>query len=162
MSIRFRTQWYQQKKRLLPTDRHCVRMQEIPLEHPVRPAHTQRAQAEWLHPSPLGAIHPASCPPSPPEWAISHRNLPKKTNVATSGGLHWGSLPAPDHLYLQRTTSSPDKGCSNEKDLNIGCLTIYCPGNDPKHTPYFITTIKARKRLLSASTPRIRLHDRIS
>jgi len=38
----------------------------------------------------------------------------------TSRGLHWGSLPAPDRLYLQLTTSSPDKGCSDEKQLNIG------------------------------------------
>ena len=69
---------HQQKKRLLQTDRHCVRTQEIRLEHPVRPVRPQMAPAQWLHPSPLGAIQPASCPPCAPGWSISHPNLPKK------------------------------------------------------------------------------------
>jgi len=71
-------QQHQQKKRLLQTDRHCARTQEIRLEHPVRPVRPQMAPAQWLHPSPLGAIQPASGPPSAPGWSISHPNLPKK------------------------------------------------------------------------------------
>jgi len=78
---------HQQKNHLLQTDRHCVWTQEIRLEHPVRPAHPQRAPAEWLHPSPLGAIQPASCPPSAPGWAISHPNLPKNTKVSDQWGF---------------------------------------------------------------------------
>jgi len=42
---------HQQKKGLLQTDRHCVRTQEICLEHPVRPIRPQMAPAQWLHPS---------------------------------------------------------------------------------------------------------------
>ena len=86
---------HQQKKRLLQTDRHCVRTQEIQLEHPVYPAHPQRAAAEWLHPSPLGAIQPASCPYSAPGWAISHPNLPKNTKVSDQGGFPLGISPCP-------------------------------------------------------------------
>jgi len=75
---------HQQKKRLHQTDRHCVRTQEIRLEHPVRPARPQMAPAQWLHPSPLGAIQPASCPPSAPGWSISLPNLLKKPRVSDS------------------------------------------------------------------------------
>jgi len=49
---------HQQKKCLLWTDRHCVWTQEIYLQYHVRPASSQMALAEWLHPSPLGAIQP--------------------------------------------------------------------------------------------------------
>jgi len=80
----------QQKKHWLQTDRQCVRTQEICLEHPVRPAHPQRALADWLHPSPLGAIQPASCPPSAPGWAISHANLLKNTKVSDQWGFALG------------------------------------------------------------------------
>ena len=59
---------HQQKKLWLQTEKHCVRRQEIRLEHPVRTAHPQKAPAEWLHPSLLGAIQPASYPPSAPGW----------------------------------------------------------------------------------------------
>jgi len=72
---------HQQKKCLLPTDRHCVRKQEIGLEHPVSPARPQMAPVQWLHPSVLGAIQRAFCPPSAPGWSISHPNLPKNTKV---------------------------------------------------------------------------------
>jgi len=72
----------QQKKPLLQTDRYCVRRQEIHLEHPVRPAHPQMAPAQWLHPSPLGAIQATSCPPSAPGWSIAHPNLTKKCKVS--------------------------------------------------------------------------------
>ena len=92
----FASVWvHQQKKRLLQTDRHCVRTQEIHLEHPVRPAQPQMAPAEWLHPSPLGAIQPASCPPSAPGWAISHPNLPKNTKVSDQWGFALGISPFP-------------------------------------------------------------------
>jgi len=83
------------KKRLLQMDRHCVRTQEIPLEHPVPPAHPQRAPVQWLHPSPLGAIQPTSCPPSAPGWAISHANLPKNTKVSDQWGFALGISPCP-------------------------------------------------------------------
>ena len=73
---------HQQKKRLLQMDMHCVRTQEIRLEHPVRPARPQMAPAQWLHPSPLSAIQPASCPPSAPGWSISLPNLPNKPRVS--------------------------------------------------------------------------------
>ena len=73
---------HQQKKRLLQTHRHCVRTQEIHLEYAVRKAHPPRAPAQWLHPSPLGAIQPASCPRSAPRSAISHVNLPKNTKIS--------------------------------------------------------------------------------
>ena len=86
---------HQQKKCLLRTDRHCVRTQEIRLEPPVRPAHPQRALAEWLHPSPLCAIQPASCPPSVPGWAISHPNLPKNTKVSDQCGFAMVISPCP-------------------------------------------------------------------
>jgi len=86
---------HQQKKHLLQTDRHRVRTQEIRREHPVHPAHPQRAAAEWLHPSPLGAIQPASCPPSAPGWAISHPNLPKNTKVSHQGGFPLVISPCP-------------------------------------------------------------------
>jgi len=76
------SQLHQQKKRLLRADRHCVRTQEICLEHPVRPARPQIAPAQWLHPSPLGAIQPASCPPCAPGWSISRPNLLKKPNLS--------------------------------------------------------------------------------
>jgi len=72
---------HQQKKGLLWMDRHCVRTQEIRLEHPVRPARPQMAPAQGLHPSPLGAIQPASCAPSPPGWSILHPNLLKNIKV---------------------------------------------------------------------------------
>ena len=54
------------------------------------------------------------------------------------------------------------KAIQTKKDLNIGWLTIYCPGNDPKHSPYLITANNSRKRFLRSCTPCIRLHDRIS
>ena len=73
---------HQQKKPLLQTERHCVWTQEIRLEHPVHPVRPQMAPAQWLHPSPLGAIQPASCPPSAPGWSISHPNLAKKPKVS--------------------------------------------------------------------------------
>jgi len=73
---------HQQKKRLLLTDRHSVRTQEISQEHPVCPASPQMAPAQWLHPSPLGAIQPACSPPSAPGWSISHPNLRKNTKVS--------------------------------------------------------------------------------
>jgi len=73
---------HQQKKLLLQTDRHCVRTQELCLEHPVRSARPQIAPAQWLHPSLLGAIQPASCPPRAPGWSISHHNLPQNTKVS--------------------------------------------------------------------------------
>jgi len=73
---------HQQKKRLLETHRYCVRTQEIRLEYPVRPARPQMAPAQWLHPSPLGAIQPTSCPPSAPGWSISLPNLSKKPRVS--------------------------------------------------------------------------------
>ena len=56
------------------------------------------------------------------------------------------------------------KAIKTKKDLNTGWLTIYCPSNDPKHTPYLITANNMRKslRFLSFCTPRSRLHDQIS
>ena len=47
---------HQQKKGLLRMDRHCLRTQQIHLEHPVSAARPQMASAQWLHPSLLGAI----------------------------------------------------------------------------------------------------------
>lgn len=44
---------------------------------------------------------------------------------------------------------------SDEKELNIGCLTIYCPGNDPQHIPYLITANNSCKQVLSSFTPRL-------
>ena len=49
-----------------------------------------------------------------------------------------------------------------KNDLKIGWLTIYCPGNDPKHTSYLITANNTRKRFLSSCISRIRLHDWLS
>jgi len=93
----------------------CVQTQEIRLQHPVRPACPQMAPAEWLHPSPLGAIQPASCPPSAPGGSF-HILISRRTpRLVTHRGQHWGTLAAPDDLYLQQTTSLSGKGCSDEK-----------------------------------------------
>ena len=86
---------HQQKKRLLQMDRHCIRTQEIRLEHPVRPARPQMAPAQWLHPSPLGAIQPASYPPRTPGWSISLPNLPKKPRVSDPEGSGLWNSPCP-------------------------------------------------------------------
>ena len=79
----------------------------------------------------------------------------------THRGLHWGTLPAPDGLYLQLLYHQV-KAVQTINDLNSGWLTINCPGNDSKHTPYLITANNIRKRFLASWTPRIRLHDQIS
>jgi len=81
---------HQQKRCWLRTDRHCVQMQEIHPEHPVRPSRPQITPAQLLHPSPLGTIQLASCPPSAPGWSISHPDLPKNTKVSV--GKHRQSL----------------------------------------------------------------------
>jgi len=86
---------HQQKKRLLQMDRHCVQTQEIRLEHPVCPVRPHMAPAQWLHPSPLGAIQPASCPPTAPGWSISHPNLPKKRKESDPYGSALGNTPCP-------------------------------------------------------------------
>lgn len=51
---------------------------------------------------------------------------------------------------------------SDEKELNIGCLTIYCPCNDSQHIPYLITANNSRKQVLSSFTPRLHWHTCLS
>jgi len=73
------------------------------------PQHTGSILVRWVQYNP----HPV-CPvhlDGPFHTRISRRAL----RYVTHRGQHWGTLPAPDGLYLEQTTLSPGKGCSDEK-----------------------------------------------
>jgi len=73
------------------------------------PQHNGCILVRWVqyNPHPVRPVHLDG----PFHTLISGRNPRKVTHRA----LHWGTLPAPNGLYLQRTTLSPGKGCSDER-----------------------------------------------
>jgi len=119
---------HQQKKGLLRTDRHCVRTQEIRLEHPVRPARSQIISKKInLRPA-------ASCPPCAPDVAGAY-------NVNSSSGCGRPRRHGPDVVGVRLDARDATRSCPPQQPcaLRTTLPSRYTPCT-PLHATPFLTS----------------------